>query len=240
MPVEFRHPGRARRVRFLHRPNRYLARVRPVHARRPVFSVHVPNPGRMEELLIPGLSEGWVVPAHDPHRRTAWDLVTVRSGRTIVSIDSRIGNRIVDAAVTHGALDDLGSGEWRRECRLGRERFDFARLSPGGRPRTLLEVKSSNLRVGTTAFFPDAPTERGARQVRALAQWARRGVAAYVLFVVQRNDCDGFRVNSFLDPEFDRAVRGALRAGVTVLVRALDVAPTRVRWGRPMPHLARD
>lgn len=189
----------------------------------------------MEELLIPGVTTGWVIRAPGPHRSTAWDLVAVRWGRTTVSIDARIGNRIVGRAIAEGALDGFGSGRWRSEVSLGTERYDFARLTAHGRPSVLLEVKSSNLRVGETALFPDAPTARGARQVRALARWARTGVASYLLFVVQRGDCSSFRLNARLDPEFDAAVRGARAAGVAILARSLRVRPGAVEWGRPLP-----
>ncbi|MGI0053865.1 MAG: DNA/RNA nuclease SfsA [Thermoplasmata archaeon] len=222
-------------VRFLGRPNRFLAMVRMDGHRAPV-PVHVPNPGRMRELLRPGRTQGWVVPAGRPSRKTAFDLVALRQGGEMVSIDSRIANRIVSRQLRAGRLRGFGSGPWRAECPWGGSRFDFG--VPSGAPgayRALLEVKSSNLRLGGVAYFPDAPTGRGTRHLRHLAEAARAGIAAGVLFAVQRTDVRAFRPNDALDPDFGAALRAARTAGVRLAAQTLSVRPEGVRWGRPIP-----
>ncbi len=228
------YPGRPRPVTFLDRPNRYLARVRDRRTGRRV-EAHVPNPGRMEELLVPGVTRGWMVPCADRSgRRTAYDLVAVRWGRAVVSIDSRVANRLVARALAVRALRSFGPGPWRSEVPWSDARWDFARLRDG-RPAGLLEVKSSNLRVGTTALFPDAPTVRGVRHLTGLARAARRGLRAGLLVMVQRTDVRRFAPNEALDPEFARALRRAARAGVRIEARTMVVRPGRVAWGRRLP-----
>ncbi len=234
MPACFRYGGRPRRVRFLERPNRYLATVRPVGGG-PALSVHVPNPGRMEELLVPEETEGWIVPCRDPReRKTRYDLVAVRAGRTVVSIDSRVANRLVAQALSGGDLRVFGRGPWRPEVRWGPSRWDFARLSDG-EASAILEVKSSNLRVGRTALFPDAPTARGTRHLRALARARRRGLSAALLMMIQRSDVDDFAPNELLDPEFARAWAQARATGVHIEARTMRVRPGGVAWGFPVP-----
>jgi len=233
--VRWRYDGAPVAVRFLRRPNRFLAVVQ-VAPDGPVVRCHVPNPGRMEELLIPGGTTGYIVPADRPGRSTRFDLVAVRHGRTLVSVDTRLGNRIVRAALDRSPPSGLEGGGWRAEVTFGRHRFDFARVDPpSGRPTALLEVKSSNLRVGRTAFFPDAPTVRGARHLEALARAHRAGVDGHVLFVVQRRDVDAFAPNRALDPAFARAFDRALDAGVTVRAHRLNVAPEGAVWGPAVP-----
>ncbi len=230
-----RYPGILRAVRFLSRPNRYLARVRPLSGG-PARLAHVPNPGRMEELLVPGETVGYVLPASAMGRRTRYDLVSVRHGRGLVSIDSRVGNRLTARALADGLLPELGSGRWLAEVPWGNSRLDFALPGDGPtRPRALLEVKCSNLRVGTTALFPDAPTERGRRQVDTLARAARRGIRCGVLFMVQRPDVRSFRANRWLDPEFARALDRARAAGVKLRAQTTRVTPGRVVWEREIP-----
>lgn len=229
----FRYPHPARAVVFLDRPNRYLARVRAGTGGRP-FLAHVPNPGRMEELLIPGVTRGYVVPAPSPTRRTGFDLVSVRHDGGTVSIDSRVANRLVGRALSLGRLSEFGAGDWRPEVRFGDGRLDFGRCSDG-RVLGLLEVKSSNLRVGDRALFPDAPTARGTRHLRALARAARRGVRAGVLFMIQHDRARSFAANSALDPEFARALSAAERAGVIVRARSMRIRPDRVGWGDDVP-----
>lgn len=228
------YDGPVVRVRFLDRPNRYLARVAPAGGGRP-FSAHVPNPGRMEELLLPGETEGWAVPARAAGRATAFDLVSVDHGRTRVSIDSRVGNRIARRALDAGVLPEFGPGPWRSEVRWGESRLDFGRGPPGGPFRGLIEVKCSNLKVGSFALFPDAPTVRGTRHLRELAAAARDGIAAGLLVVVQRPDVERFAPNAALDPAFAAAFRDARAAGVRVRAQRLRVFPARQEWDRPIP-----
>jgi sugar fermentation stimulation protein A len=226
------YAGQPRPIRFLDRPNRYLSIVAPIAGGTP-FEAHVPNPGRMVELLRPGVTEGWVVPAPAAGRRTRWDLVTVRHRRTLVSIDSRIANRLV-ARVLASRADPRGA--WRSEVRIGHHRFDFGIERAGAAmPEALIEVKSSNWRIGDTAYFPDAPTTRGTAHVLALARLARAGVDARVLFAVQRGDVREFAVHRGRDPALADACETARRSGVRFLARRLRVRPAGVEWGPPLP-----
>ena len=68
--------------------------------------------------------------------------------------------------------------------------------------------------------FPDAPTERGAKHLRGLAQLAREGYGAWVIFVIQMSDVQYLHPNDATDPAFGAALREAAEAGVQVL--ALD------------------
>jgi sugar fermentation stimulation protein A len=190
----------------------------------------------MEELLIPGVTRGYVVPGIGPGRSTRYDLVSVRHGRTLVSIDTRVGNRIVADVLARSPPSGLEGGGWRAEVRFGPHRFDFARVDgSSGRPTELLEVKTSNLRVGRTAMFPDAPTERGTRHLRALAEARRSGIPARVLFAIQRDDVSELAPNRALDPEFALAFDRALDAGVVITAHRLRVEPQGVRWGPAVP-----
>ncbi len=238
MPTEVRYPGRARAVRFLARPNRFLARVQG--PRGPPFLAHVPNPGRMEELLVEGETRGFVVPVDAPGRRTLWDLVVVRHGRSLVSVDAGLANRLVGEVLRRRPPAGVARGPWRAEVPYGGHRFDFGlRAGPRSDWSHLLEVKSSNLRVGETALFPDAPTRRGAAHLRTLAAAQRRGLTCRVLFAVQRDDVRRFAPNRALDPELGAAFDEALGAGVRISAHTLRVAPDGVAWGREVPVDAR-
>ena len=232
----FRYRGRPREVRLLARPNRFLVRVVPVRGGRP-FEAHLPNPGRMEELLVPGETRGWVVPAGGPGRRTQFDLVTVRHGRELVNVDSRVANRLVGAALRQGRWPGLDLGRIDAEVPYGGRRFDFAVRgdTPGDPPRVLVEVKSSNLRVGDLALFPDAPTERGRHHVALLGRAAASGVRTAVLFVIQRRGVAGFDTNRALDPAFASALDRAARAGVRVAAVATRVRPGGIALDRAVP-----
>ena len=237
MSVSLRYDGPPEEVVFLRRPNRFLAEVRPLEGG-VTRAVHVPNPGRMVELLVPGETRGFTVPARNPARATSATLVSVVHDGTLVSIDTLLANRIVGRALAAGQMGDLPRTGWRSEFTVGHHRFDFARL---GRPSAgtvhLLEVKSSNLKEGRIARFPDAPTERGTRHMVALARACRAGVRADVIIAIQRSDVEAFAPNRALDPAFAAAFDRARRAGVGVSAYRLEVRPDGVRWGRPVPVL---
>lgn len=235
MTTWFHYPGPVVRVRFLSRPNRFLARVQDPKGR--TLHAHVPNPGRMEELLLPGITMGWVVPARrGSSRTTEFTLVAVRHGRSTVSLDTGLANRLIGGALARKEIDALPPGPWLAEARLGHHRLDFGVPDTGATDwRALLEVKSSNLRVGRAALFPDAPTERGRRHLEVLTRFVGRRRRADVLFAVQRDDVEEFRPNAALDPAFAAALGRAAAAGVGLHAFTLHVRPERACLGRRIP-----
>ncbi|MCK5265110.1 MAG: DNA/RNA nuclease SfsA, partial [Candidatus Thorarchaeota archaeon] len=85
--------------------------------------------------------------------------------------------------------------------------------------RTFIEVKSCTLVVNKRVLFPDAPTTRGARHMRHLAQALRVGDVndAAVIFVIQRPDGEIFSPHDGNDPDFGGALRAAHEQGVRII-----------------------
>lgn len=197
---------------FRRRTNRFAAEVSIGGS---VERVHVPSSGRMKELLVPGSRIG-LLPASQPSRKTKYSAVFVEAGEGLVSIDSQLPNRLVEKWLWEGKLVEFRSLEQViPEVRYGESRFDFLVATSGGR-ECLIEVKSVTLVDKGIALFPDAPTERGARHMRALARAETQGVSGCVIFVVQRGDAVCFRPNAEQDPMFTAALRSASMAGVQV------------------------
>ena len=195
---------------FEERLNRFLVRVERAGSR---HLCHLPNPGRLQELLQVGTPV--LLQRRTGHRRkTAHDMVAVRKGRVWVSVDTRLPNRAVGEWLAEGALPEFRAyRKVRPEVTLGESRIDF--LLRNGRD-CYLEVKSCTLVEGDDALFPDAPTERGRRHVETLADAVERGFRSSVLFVVQRPDASRFRPREETDPAFANALRGARARGVEV------------------------
>ena len=80
---------------FLARPNRFRIEAR-LHATGDVVAAHCADPGRLRELLIPGVTV-YVSRADNPARKTAYDLrfVTHPENGQLVSLDSRVPNALV-------------------------------------------------------------------------------------------------------------------------------------------------
>lgn len=212
---------------FLARPNRFVARVR---LRGKVVRCHVPDPGRLEELLVKG-AKVLLAPADGPGRGTTHDLVLVRHAGVWVSCNSHIANRFVHHLLARRLLPEFR--RYRRvepEVQLADSRFDF-RLQDG--PSTCwLEVKSCNLVVDRQARFPDAPTLRGGRHLATLARARHHGDRACVLFIIGRPDASSFAPNAGTDPEFALALAVAAAKGVEILAYTVRFVQGTMRLGR--------
>lgn len=225
-------PGPLVETRFMERPNRFLVRVELPEGE--VVGAHLPDPGRLRELLVPG-RRVWLRRAGPGERKTAWTAVLVETpdGRGLVSVDTTLPNRLIATALEVRALPELSG--WRlvrAEVPIGGSRFDFLLRSARGRRQLLLEVKSVTLVEDGVGLFPDAVTARGARHVRELGELVREGrFAAAVLFVVQRRDAQRVRAAREIDPVFTEALAEARGAGVRVYARRCRVSLKRVRLG---------
>jgi sugar fermentation stimulation protein A len=199
---------------------------------------HLPNSGRLGELLVPGRRVILVRKA-TTGRKTGFDLSLIEHEDRWISVDARLPNDLVEEALLAGRLDPLaGYPALRREVTHGRSRFDLLLEAPK-RPPCLVEVKSITLVVDGLGCFPDAVTLRGRRHVNELATAVAAGYRAAVIFVVQRDDALGVRPHDESDPEFSRALREAAEQGVEVYAYGCRVEPERVDITGPLPvHLA--
>jgi len=194
---------------------------------------HLPNSGRLGELLVAG-APVWLVPQPSAFRRTAWDLVLVDAAGQLVSVDSRMANLLVAAGLADGAFEELRDyPTWRREVRVGESRLDF--LLSGESGACFVEAKNVTLVQNGRALFPDAPTLRGARHLRELTRCVVDGDRAAVLFIVQRADAESFSPNAPADPPFASALEEAARAGVLVQAYRCGVTLQGMTLGRQIP-----
>ena len=210
---------------FLDRPNRFIAHV--LLDGEPVVS-QVKNTGRCRELLVPGakviLSRG-----SNPLRKTAYDLISVYKGDRLINMDSQAPNAIAEEYLPR-LFPDLT--EWKREVTCGDSRFDFYGVQ-AGRP-FYLEVKGVTLERNGMAYFPDAPTERGAKHLRELTALQQTGTDAHVLFIVQMKDVIALRANRTTDPAFADGLLRARDAGVGIHAVDCLVTPDEVIVNEPV------
>lgn len=207
------HPGV-----FQARPNRFIAMV---ELEGETCRCHVPNTGRLRELLIPG-ARVWCQYHPVPGRKTAWTLLAVEHRGTVVNIDSQAPNRVAAAFVRSGGLG-LVPDRVQPERTFGDSRLDL--YYEAGPVRGFAEVKGVTLNEDGTARFPDAPTERGVKHLHSLARAVEAGYRAAALFVIQRGDVTRFEPNQARDPAFAQALREAAAQGVEVRALICTVTP---------------
>jgi sugar fermentation stimulation protein A len=200
---------------------------------------HLPDPGRLRELLVTG-RRVMLRPVTGTARRTSWSLVLVQTpeGTGWVSLDTTLPNRLLARALAEDGLSELPGWKLERaEATVGGSRFDFL-LSRAGRKR-ILEAKSVTLVDNGLALFPDAVTARGTRHVREIEEIVASGAMdGTILFVAQRQDVDAIQAAWEIDPAFARALDAARLQGVQILGRRCRVTPEGVTLLGPVPVLS--
>ena len=202
-------------AKFISRPNRFIANIELDGKE---LSVHVKNTGRCRELLIPGC-EVYLEKSENPERKTPYDLVAVKKDDKIINIDSQAPN-----AVVKEYLNSLGEYSLvKPEYKYGDSRIDFymekkSDAATDAEPeRYLMEVKGCTLFRDGVGYFPDAPTERGAKHLRELTAAVKKGYHAMIAFVIQGEGISEVKPNTDTDPEFVKAFEKAKKAGVEIV-----------------------
>ncbi len=217
MPV----PWRLLPATLVDRPNLFLTHIRLDGA---MVNAHLPDPGRLEELLLPGVNL-LVQHSPGPGRKTDYTVHFVErpSIPGWVCINTLLPNRFVKFMLEGRRLPFLDA--WRlagAEVTEGHSRFDFLLERSG--ERLYLEVKSVTFVEDGVAQFPDAVSARAAKHARHLAELVADDTRAMILFVIQRDDARTFRPMWDRDPETGRALIEARQAGVDI--RAIKIAVT--------------
>ena len=212
--------------RFVARPNRFIAHVEIDGA---IHVCHVKNTGRCKELLVPG-AQVFCEESPKETRKTKYDLVAVQKGDRLINMDSQAPNAAAREWLLSGGLGNIS--DLRPETFHKDSRFDFS-FTRNGKP-CFLEVKGVTLEADGVCAFPDAPTQRGVKHLKGLAEAAREGYGAYVLFVIQMADVKYLRPNDATDPAFSAALRAAAEAGVEILAVDCAVSPDTMEVRLPV------
>ena len=203
------------------------------------ITAHCANPGAMTGLNEPGLRV-WVQPATNPARklRYSWRLVE-RADGAFAGIDTSVPNRIVGEALEAGTIPEFARySTIRPEQKYGtNSRVDFL-LSDEHCADLYLEVKNVHLmRTSRLAEFPDCVTDRGTKHLNELAEMARQGNRAVMLYVIQMTNVDAFRLASDIDPVYAAAFARAKSAGVEAMAIDTEITPDGIRLRNPVPIL---
>ena len=217
--------------RFIKRLNRFAALV---DVERREYLAHVPNSGRMGELLVPGFRVLLVPAPEGTNRKTSFDLVLVDTGSALSSADARLPNKLVAEALNRKRMPQFASYPVARaEQVFGESRLDFLLEGPGG--QCYVETKSVTLVEDGVGLFPDAPTIRGVKHLRSLMAARAEGHQAAVVFVIQRADADAFAPHDVADPLLGATLREAVAAGVDAWAYRCQVNEQRIILADEVP-----
>jgi sugar fermentation stimulation protein A len=216
---------------FAERPNRFVAYI---EIEGQLVRTQVPDPGRLKELLIPGVRVIVEDHRHSLNRKTQYALFLVESPdkKNWVSLNTHLPNRVVRYLLENRLLEQFSHYEHiKPEFCYGKSRFDFLLSNSNPEKKHLLEVKSVTLvtEPSKVALFPDAPTARGSRHIQELTQAKQEGFESSVLFVVQRPDAIGVCPNAQTDPLFYQTVKDAIASGVHFHAISYALSPEGIK-----------
>ena len=217
---------------FIERPNRFITIIEiggEKHKR------HLPDPGRLKELLIPGASL-LVRPApENKERSTAFTTIMVNLKGQWISLVSTLPNQFVKYSFQKNRIPIFQKYKLvRPEVTIRNHRFDFLLSNKSGK-NFFLEVKSVTFVEDGIAKFPDAVTTRGMNHAKTLTDLVKEGEFAGILFVCQRPDATLFEPMWDRDPMVSNVLFNAYKMGVKVWCITLNVSQTEISFNKEIP-----
>ncbi len=213
---------RIKKGTFVSRPNRFIANVEIEGS---CEVCHVKNTGRCRELLIPGVTV-YVEESDNPNRKTRYDLISVYKGERLFNIDSSAPNKVFGEWVKKSGF--FGNAIFiKPECKYKNSRFDFYLETED--KKIFAEVKGVTLEHNGVLLFPDAPTERGVKHLRELAECVKEGYDAWVVFIIQTDRAKYFTPNRKTHSGFGEALDDAQKSGVNILCLCCDVTLDEIK-----------
>ena len=182
-----------------------------------IVTAHCPNTGSMMGLLEEG-NEVYLLKNENPKRKLKYGLEIIKAKKNLVGVNTHMANKIVHHGLSNNLIKELKKNETiQAEVFFNKEtRFDF--LAKNNGQKSFIEVKNVTLfRDKLTAEFPDAITSRGSKHLLTLIDAIKKGYKAYLIFLVQIQNMEKFKIARDIDSEYYKNYLKAQKAGVNFL-----------------------
>ena len=193
-----------------------------------VVTAHCPNTGSMKGLLDEG-NDVYLLPNNDPKRKLKYGLEIIKTRKNLVGVNTHMANRIAQHALENNLIKELKNNDLiKPEVFFNKEtRFDF--LLEKNKQKSFVEVKNVTLfRNKDTAEFPDAVTARGTKHLLTLIDAIKKGYKSYLLFLVQIQNMEKFKIAKDVDAEYYKNYLIAKKAGVNFLAYRCDISSKKI------------
>ena len=207
---------------------RYKRFFTDVKLNKEIITAHCPNTGSMKGLLEEG-NDVYLLPNNDPKRKLKYSLEIIKTRKHLVGVNTHMANRITQHALENNLIKELtNSDSIKPEVFFNKEtRFDF--LIEKNKKKSFLEVKNVTLfRNRNTSEFPDAVTTRGSKHLLTLIDAIKKGYKSYLLFLVQIENMEYFKIAKDIDSEYYRNYLIAKKAGVNFLAYRCDISSKKI------------
>ena len=182
-----------------------------------IITAHCPNTGSMMGLLAEG-NKVWLTKTDNKKRKLKYTLQIIEENGQKVGVNTHLTNKIVKEGLKNNFFKEFNKKTIIKaeEKFKPNTRFDFL-LNNNGK-KTFIEVKNVTLsRKRNLAEFPDSITTRGAKHIIELIDAVKQGYKSYLIFVIQREDCNKFKIAEDIDPEYSKLLTVALKNKVKIL-----------------------
>ena len=199
---------------FVKRYKRFFVDVK---IKKKTVTAHCPNTGSMMGLLEEG-NRVWLSKSNNPKRKLKYTIQIIEYNKSKVGINTHLTNNIVlEALQNHHIKNFKNVNNIKKEVNFNKKtRFDFM-ISEKDK-KSFLEVKNVTLsRQRNLAEFPDAVTSRGLKHIIELLKAYKKGYKIYLIFVIQREDCDRFQIAKDIDPKYYEILKKAVKKNLKIL-----------------------
>jgi sugar fermentation stimulation protein A len=182
-----------------------------------IITAHCPNTGSMYGLLKKG-NKVWVSKSNNPNRKLKYTLEIIRDKKSKVGVNTHFTNKIVLHALQNKLIKEFKNiSEIKTETKFGKNtRFDF--LITDKKNKSFIEVKNVTLsRKKGLAEFPDAVTTRGLKHIKELENAGKKNYKIFIIFLIQRDDCENFTIAKDIDSEYAKALKLAVKNKLNIL-----------------------
>ena len=193
-----------------------------------IVTAHCANTGSMKGLLDEG-NDVYLLPNNDPKRKLKYGLEIIKTRKNLVGVNTHMANKITHHGLENNLIKELKDNDLiKPEVFFNKEtRFDF--LLEKKKQKIFVEVKNVTLfRNKKTAEFPDAVTSRGSKHLLTLIDAIKKGYKTYLLFLVQIQNMEYFKIAKDIDTEYYKNFLIAKKAGVNFLAYRCDISSKKI------------
>ena len=180
-------------------------------------TAHCPNTGSMMGLLEKG-NKVWLSKSDNPKRKLKYTLQVIESNGSKVGVNTHLTNKIALDAIYKSKIQKFKNYNFvKQEINFGNNtRFDLLLIKKN--KKIFIEVKNVTLsRQKGIAEFPDAITLRGQKHIQELLKAKKQGYNIYLLFVIQRDDCNELKIAKDIDPKYCELLTKAVKKNLNIL-----------------------
>ena len=194
-----------------------------------IVIAHCPNTGSMKGLLDVG-NEVFISKNDDPKRKLKYTLEIIKVKKNLVGVNTHFANKIAYHGLYNNLVKEVSNSDTiKPEVFFDKEtRFDF--LIEKNKQKTFVEVKNVTLfRDKKIAEFPDSVTSRGSKHLKTLIAATKKGYKSYLLFLVQIQGIESFKIAKDIDKEYYENYLLAKKAGVIFIAYGCKISSKEIK-----------